>query len=137
MIELEIIKTLIELTISLLPLSKYFSKSERKKEISEWLYKLGDNIRHLSYYLKNDQYPATTCERMRIAYDDIHEVIGDIVPEKKEESIKELIGDCLNIEKMFYNYMELDEYDKIDCIQELDSIAGSILGMADTLKHQK
>lgn len=137
MIELQIIKTLIELTTSLLPLEKYFSKSERKKEISEWLYKLGNNIKQLSHFLHNNQFPATTCERIQIAYEDIHEVIGDVIPKKKEANIKALIGDCLNIEKIYYEYMRLDEYDKINCIQELDSIAGSILGMADTLKYQK
>lgn len=137
MIELEVIKTLIELASSILTLKSFFSKSTRRKEIAEWLYELGSNIEDLAHFLENNQYPTKTCARMSSVYDNLHKIVGDAITNKDEENLKNLIGSCLNIEKTYYDYMNLDEANKTDSVQELFSIAGSILGLADTLKYQK
>lgn len=137
MIELEIIKSLIDLASSLLSLKNYFSKSERRKEISEWLYQLGDIIENLAHFLDNDQYPSSTCARIQTIYDNLDRIIGDAIPSKDEENIKNLINSCLNIERTFYEYINLEEPDKVDCVRDLYSISGSILGIADTLRFGK
>lgn len=137
MIELEVVKILIELGSFLPSLGNYFSKSKRKKEISQWLYELGSNIENLAHHFENNQYPSGVCERMRISYDNLNRIVGDAITNKDEEKIKELIGSCIEIEKTYYEYIKLDEFNKTDTVQELFSIAGDILGMADILKYEK
>lgn len=134
---IETIQIILEIGTSLLSLKSFFINSKRKKEISEWLYELGSNVEDLAHYLENNQYPNNCCQRMTIVYDDLHTIVGDAITNKDEENLKDLIRSCLNIERLYYEYINLDEPNKIDCVQELHSIAGSILGMADTLKYQK
>ena len=134
---IETIQIILEIGTSLLSLKGFFINSKRKKEIAEWLYELGSNVEDLAHYLENNQFPVNCCQRMSIVYDNLHQIVGDVITNKDEENLKDLIRSCLNIERLYYEYIHLDEPNKIDCIQELHSIGGSILGMADTLKYQK
>lgn len=134
---IETIKIIIEIGSILLSLKNQFSNSERKKQIADWLYQLGDNIETLAFHFEVNQYPTSTCARMTESHDNLDEIIGNAIVKEKKEKIKDLIGRCLNIEKTFYEYINLEELDKIKCVQDLYSISGSILGIADTLKFQK
>ena len=134
---LEGISILISIGNSLKNLKDKFFNSERKKEISEWLYQIGDVVEDIAISLEKGKYPHQTCARMGYITGTFSDVVGDAITSKEEEKLKNLLYSSVNIEKTFGEYMSLGGFDKTTYIQELHSISGSILGIADTLKYRK
>jgi hypothetical protein len=134
---LEGISILISIGNSLKSLKDKFFNSERKKEISEWLYEIGSIVEDIAISLDKGEYPHQTCARMGYVAETFSDVVGDAITSKEEEKLKDLLYSSVNIEKTFGEYMSLEGFDKTTYIQELYSISGTILGIADTLKYKK
>jgi hypothetical protein len=134
---LEGIGILISIGNSLKDLKDKFFNSERRKEISEWLYEIGSIVEDIAISLDKEEYPHQTCARMGYIAETFSDIVGDAITSKEEENLKDLLHSSVNIEKTFGEYMSLEGFDKTTYIQELYSISGSILGIADTLKYKK
>jgi hypothetical protein len=134
---LESISILISIGNSLKSLKDKFFNSERRKEISKWLYEIGSIIEDIAISLDKGEYPHQTCARMGYIAETFSDVVGDAITSKEEEKLKDLLYSSVNIEKTFGEYMSLEGFDRTTYIQELYSISGLILGIADTLKYKK
>jgi hypothetical protein len=134
---LEAIGILISIGSSLKELKNKFSNSKRRKEIAEWTYDLGSIVEDIAIHLNKNEYPHQTCARMAYVADIFSEVMGDAITAEEEIFLKELLQSAINIERTFGEYSSLEELDKTSYVQELYSISGSILGIADSLKHKK
>jgi len=134
---LEGISILINIANLLNELKNKLLNSERRKEICQWLYEIGDLIEDTAISLDKEIYPHQNCSRMQYIVNNFSEVIGDALTSKEEEKLKELLYSSVNIEKTFGEYISLQSFDRTTYIQELYSISGSILGIADTLKYKK
>ena len=65
------------------------------------------------------------------------DIIGDAITQREEKNLKELLFKTINIEKTYSEFINLEDFDQSTYIQELYSISGSILGIADFLKYKK
>lgn len=134
---LEGISVLINIGTSLIGLKKNLSNSNRRKEIAEWVYELGRLVDDLAEYFKRKEYPSQTCSRMQYLYSVFEDIVGDAITQREEENLKELLFKTINIEKTYGEFINLEDFDQSTYIQELYSISGSILGIADFLKYKK
>lgn len=134
---LECIGVLISIASAIENLKNKLFNSDRKKEISQWVYDIGDLIEDIAISYDKGYHPHQSCARIEVIYENFSKVVGDAITEKEEKDLKKLLEFSLNIERMTGEYMSLRDYDKTSYIQELYSISGSILGIADTLKYQK
>ena len=134
---LEGISVLINIGTSLIELKKKLFNSNRRKEIAEWVYELGKLVDDLAEYFKRKEYPNQTCSRMQYLYTVFDDIVRDAITQREEENLKELIFKTINIEKTYGEFINLEEFDQSTYIQELYSISGSILGIADFLKYKK
>ena len=134
---LEGISVLINIGTSLIELKKKLFNSNRRKEIAEWVYELGKLVDDLAEYFKRKEYPNQTCSRMQYLYTVFDDIVRDAIAQREEENLKELIFKTINIEKTYGEFINLEEFDQSTYIQELYSISGSILGIADFLKYKK
>jgi len=134
---LECISILISIGTSLNELKTKLFNSNRRKQISEWVYDLGNIIEDTAISLDKGIYPHQNCARMQYVAEIFSDVIGDYVTSQEEEKIKELLYSSVNIERTFGEYMSLEDFDKTTYVQELYSISGTILGIADSLKYKK
>jgi hypothetical protein len=134
---LEAIGILISIGSSIKELKDKFFNSKRRKEIAEWTYDLGSIVEDIAIHLNKNEYPHQTCARMAYIADIFSEVVGDAITSREEELLKQLLQSAINIERTFGEYSSLEGFDKTSYIQELYSISGSILGIADSLKHKK
>ena len=133
---LECLNILINIGSSIKDIRKKLFNSERTKEISKWLYDIGFNIENIALDLNDGEYPHQTCARMAYTADNFSSVIGDALGEKEESNLQELLNSAVNIERTYGEYINLESEDKISYIQELYSISGYILGLADTLNYK-
>lgn len=134
---LEGISVLINIGTSLIGLKKNLFNSNRRKEIAEWVYELGILVDDLAEYFKRKEYPSQTCSRMQYLYSVFEDIIGDAITQREEKNLKELLFKTINIEKTYSEFINLEDFDQSTYIQELYSISGSILGIADFLKYKK
>lgn len=134
---LEGISVLINIGTSLIELKKNLFNSNRRKEIAEWVYELGILVDDLAEYFKRKEYPSQTCSRMQYLYSVFEDIVGDAITQREEENLKELLFKTINIEKTYSEFINLEDFDQSTYIQELYSISGSILGIADFLKYKK
>lgn len=134
---LECLNILINIGSSLNNLKNKLFNTERPKEVSKWLYDIGSNIEDIAVSLGKDEYPHQTCARMGYIASTFSSAIGDAITKKEEETLQKLLNSTINIEKIYGEYIHLESFDKTSYIQELFSISGSILGMADTLHYKK
>ena len=133
---LECLNILINIGSSIKDIRKKLFNSERTKEISKWLYDIGSNIENIASELDKGEYPHQTCSRMEYTADNFLSVVGDALGEKEENNLQELLNSAVNIERTYGEYINLEREDKISYIQELYSISGYILGLADTLHYK-
>lgn len=134
---LECLSILINIGSVLNDLKNKLFNTERPKEISKWLYDIGSNIEDIAISLGRGEYPHQTCARMGYIASTFSSIIGDAITKKEEETLQELLNSVINIERIYGEYIQLESFDKTSYIQELFSISGSILGMADTLHYKK
>lgn len=134
---LECLNILINIGSSLISIKNKLMNSERTKEISRWLFDIGLNIDNIASSLSRGEYPHQTCARMQHIAKVFSSVVGDAITEKEESQIQELLDSAINIEKTYGEYIQLGDEDKISYFQELYSISGSILGIADELHYKK
>lgn len=134
---LECLNILINIGSSLVSAKNKLFNSERPKEIAKWLYEIGDIIESIAISLGKNEYPHQTCARMDYISKNVSTVIGDALTEKEEKHLQELLHSAVNVERTYGEYIELENEDKISYIQELYSISGFILGLADTLHYKK
>jgi hypothetical protein len=134
---LEAIGILIGIANGIKEIKNKLFNSERSKEVSEWVYSIGNIIEDTAISLDQGIYPHQNCARMLHIADTFSKTIGDAITSKEEEKLKDFLYSSVNIERTFGEYMSLEDFDKTTYIQELYSISGSILGIADTLKYKK
>lgn len=134
---LEGISILVSIGSSINQFKNKLFNSNRRKEIAEWVYELGKLVEDLAEYFKRKEYPSQTCARMQHLYQVFDEIVGDAITQKDEEKLKELLFTTINIEKTYGEFINLEDFDQTTYIQELYSISGSILGIADFLKYKK
>lgn len=133
---LECLNILINIGSSLKGIRKKLFHTERPKEISKWLYDIGSNVEDIAFHLGKGEYPHQTCGRMKYIAENFSGVIGDALTEKEENNLQELLNSAVNIERTYGEYIQLESEDKVSYIQELYSISGYILGLADTLHYK-
>jgi len=133
----ETLVVLINICTSIIDLKGKLFNSNRKKELSEWIYLLGNNIEIIADFLKRNEYPYQTCSRMEQVANSFSFIVGNTLSEEDKENLEKLLFSSINIERIFGEYSMLKEENKTTYIQELYSISGSILGIADLLKYQK
>lgn len=134
---LECISILISIGTSLNELRNKFFNSNKRKEISEWIYDLGNIIEDTAISLDKGIYPYQNCARMQYVTEIFSDIIGNYITSEEEKKLKELLYSSMNIERTFGEYMSLENFNKTDYVQELYSISGTILGIADSLKYKK
>lgn len=134
---LEGLNILINIASSLNSIKNKLFHSERKKEISQWLYDIGSTIEDIAISLGKGEYPHSSCARMGYVAGNFSSVIGDAITEKEEKDLQKLLNETINIEKTYGEYISLEGFDKTSYVQELYSISGTILGLADTLHYKK
>ena len=133
----EILLTLINICSSIIDLKSKLFNSDRKKELSEWIYLVGNNIEVIADFLDDNEYPHKTCARMEEAAYSFSSIIGDTLLKEEKEHLEKLLFSAIQVEKIFAEYSNLKRGDRTRYIQELYIISGSVLGIADTLKYQK
>lgn len=133
----ETLLTLINICTLIIDLKDKFFKSDRKKELSEWIYLIGNNVETIADFLIDNEYPHQTCTRMEEAAYSFSSVIGNTLSKDEKENLQNLLLSAIQVEKIFGEYSNLIRKDKTRYIKELYIISGSILGIADTLKYQK
>ncbi len=134
---LECISILISIGTSLNEVKKKLFNSNRRTQIAEWTYEIGCIIEDIAISLDKGEYPHQTCARMGYIAETFSDIVGDAITSKEEEKLKDLLYSSVNIEKTFGEYMSLEGFDNTTYTQELYSISGLILGIADTLKYKK
>jgi hypothetical protein len=133
----EILFTLINICSSIIDVKNKLFNSDRKKELSEWIYLIGNNIEVIADFLDDNEYPHKTCARMEEAAYSFSSVIGNTLSEEEKEHLEKLLFSAIQVEKIFAEYSNLKRGERTIYIRELYIISGSVLGIADTLKYQK
>jgi len=132
---LECMSVLINICSAIRDLRSKLFNSERKKEIAAWLSELSAIIEEMAEFLSNKEYPHKTCARMGYLAEMFPNTVGDALTEREEIRVHTLLVSAVNIERMYGEFLDQSKEDKVSYLQELYSISGTLLGIADTLKY--
>lgn len=133
---LECMNVLIGICSAIRGLRNKLFNSDRKKQIGVWLEELSFIVEEVAECLSRKEFPHKTCARLGYLSEMFPITVGDALTEREEIHVHSLLISAVNIERTYGEYLELNKEDKVSYVQELYSIAGCLLGIADTLKYQ-
>lgn len=134
MIEIALIKTLMDVAHSVINLSKHFSNKEQKEAIAEWLINVGNIVNEVADKLSNLEYPGGACGKMEVYINKFQSIAGDVLSVEDVSNLMDLLKQVRQIEKIFGKFVHMTQQEQSNNISLLREISGKLIAHGEILR---
>lgn len=131
------IKSLLDIAISVISFSKHFSKKEHVTAIADWTLSVGKLIDDLATSLTNHEFPSGSCAKIEVYIDSFSAIAGSTLNAVEIDNIQSLLNEVRNIERVFGDFVKLSVTDKANNIAMLRAASGRLIAHGEMLRLKK
>jgi hypothetical protein len=130
------IELLLKLAQGLFGMRKEFQQADiaKRARAADFLSAIADAIDATATQLRNDQYPAGSCQQLLVFSEAMPEVMGAIIGKEKATSFGSQLKSVHEVEQLYGELKQLPPEEREQRLRKLDETAGTLRATAACLK---
>lgn len=134
MIEIAMVKTVVDISSSLINIASRFSNKEQRDLISDWMLDVATLVKDVADTLERNDFPHGACATMKVYVEKFPSLVSKFMDIEDMEKIHLLLKDAQELEMLHAQLKNLTEDERRASISRLKIASGTLAGHANLMR---